>query len=110
MPVAPRPFEAEVLGGWIGRLAARYRMSVREFAARHELELQIEERAGWLVMSTIKQRSVDALAALTRMDPQQITDIHLPLAWEGKRNYFYYCVRCAFVNSLDVTAPIWRWE
>jgi hypothetical protein len=89
LPVAPRPFEAEVLGGWIGRLAARYRMSVCEFAARYELELQIEEEAGWLVMPAIKQRSVDALAALTRMSPQQISDIHIPSAWEGKRNYFY---------------------
>jgi hypothetical protein len=58
----------------------------------------------------IKQQSIDVLAALTRMNPQQITDIHIPSAWEGKGNYFYHCARCAFVNPLDVTAPIWRWE
>ena len=32
LPVAPRPFGAEVLGGWIGRLASRYRMTVPGFA------------------------------------------------------------------------------
>ena len=43
LPVAPRPFEAEALGGWIGRFAARYRMTVLEFAERHSLDLGIDD-------------------------------------------------------------------
>lgn len=110
LPVAPRPFEAEVLGGWIGRLAGRYRMSVDEFASRHELELQIEEGAGWLVMPALKKRSVDALAMLTRMSSKRIAEIRAAPNWTGRRNRFCYCARCVFLNPLDVTAPIWRWE
>lgn len=99
-----------MLGGWIGRLAARYRMSVHEFAARHELDLQIEEGGGWLVMPTLQKRSADALAVLTRMSRKQIQAIRAAPAWSGQRKHFCYCARCVFLNPLDVTAPIWRRE
>ena len=75
-----------------------------------ELELQIEVGAEWLVMSALRKRSVDVFAALTRMSPQRITDMHVPSAWEGKRKHFCYCARCMFLNPMDVTVPIWRWE
>lgn len=110
LPVAPRPFKAEVLGGWIGRLAARYRMSVHEFAARHDLDLQVEEGAGWLVMPALQKHAIDELAALTRMSRKQTKDIRAAPGWTGKRKHFCYCARCVFLNPLDVTAPIWRWE
>ena len=110
LPVAPRPFEAEVLGSWIGRLAGRYRMSVREFADRHELDLQIDGGAGWLVMPALQKRSVDALAVLTRMSRKRIMDIGAAPTETGRRNLFCYCARCVFLHPLDVTAPIWRRE
>ena len=108
LPVAPRPFEGEVLGGWIGRLAARYSMSVHEFAARHELELQLEDWAGWLVIPALQTQSVNTLAALMRMSRERITHVPAAPTWTGKRNHFCYCAQCVFLNPLDVTAPIWR--
>ena len=110
LPVAPRPFEAEVLGGWIGRLAARYRMTVPEFAARHELDLQFEDGAGWLTMPALRSQSIDVLGALTRISRERIMAIHVPLPLTSKRTHFCYCARCVFLNPLDVTEPIWRWE
>ena len=110
LPVAPRPFEAEVLGGWIGRLAARYRMTVPEFAARHELDFQIEDGGGWLTMSPLRSQSVDVLGALTRISRERIMAIHVPLPLTSKRTHFCYCARCVFLNPLDVAGPIWRWE
>ena len=107
LPVAPRPFEAEVLGGWIGRLAARYRMTVPEFAARHELDLQIEDGGGWLTMPPLRSQSVDVLGALTRISRERIMAIHVPLPLTSKRTHFCYCARCVFLNPLDVTEPIW---
>ena len=110
LPFAPRPFEAEVLGGWIGRIVSRYRMSVQEFAATCELDLQMPDGREWLLMPKLKPQMVDHLAALTRISAQDICEIQAPLYWEGRRTHFCYCARCVFLNPLDVTAPIWRRE
>lgn len=99
-----------MLGGWIGRVAARYRMSVEEFAAAHELDLQTGVVAGWLLMPALRERSVDAVAALTRISKARIKGIDVPPAWTGAQHYFCYCPRCVFLNPLDVTAPIWKAE
>jgi hypothetical protein len=48
LPVAPRAFDAEVLGGWIGRLATLDRMTVPKFTDRHGLDVQTEGGEGWL--------------------------------------------------------------
>ena len=61
-------------------------------------------------MPALQKRSVDAFAALTRMNPQQIADMHAPSAWEGKTKHFCCCARCVDLNSLDVRAPIGQWE
>ena len=41
---------------------------------------------------------------------QGISDIHIPSPWKGRRKHFCWCARCVFLNPLDVTAPIWRWD
>lgn len=110
LPFAPRPFEAEVLGGWIGRIAARYRMSVQAFAATCELDWETPDGRGWLLMPKLQQNMVPPLAALTRISRQGINDIRVPPPWEGSRSNFCYCARCVFLNPLDVAAPIWRRE
>lgn len=110
LPFAPRPFEAEVLGGWIGRIASRYRMSVQAFAATCELDLQMPGGRDWLLMPKLQPEMVSRLAVLTRISTQGIIDIRVPLHWEGPRTHFCYCARCVFLNPLDVTAPIWRRE
>jgi len=99
-----------VLGGWIGRLAARYRMSVLEFATVHHLGLRMEDERGWLLMPALQKSSLDALAALTRLGRTRIKGIDAPPAWTGERHHFCYCARCVFLNPLDVASPIWRTE
>jgi hypothetical protein len=100
LPVAPRPFDVEVLSSWIGRLASRYRITVSEFAARHELVLQIDPQGGWLTMPAIQNHSVDVLAAITRIERERIMEIHVPQISTIKRNDFCYCARCVFLNPL----------
>lgn len=110
LPVAPRPFDAEVLGGWIGRIAARYRMSVQAFASKCELDLQTPDGQGWLLMPELLPHTAERLAMLTRISTGRIREIRVPPPWEGPRTHFRYCARCVFLNPLDVTAPIWRLE
>ena len=98
LPVAPRPFGAEVLGGWIGRLAARYRMTVKEFADRHSLDLGIDDGGGWLAMPALSNQSVGVLAAITRISRAQIMAIHAPSPFKSERVHFCYCARCVLLT------------
>ena len=61
-------------------------------------------------MSPLRSQSVDVLGALTRISRERIIAIHVPLPMTSKRTRFCYCARCVFLNPLDVTEPIWRWE
>jgi hypothetical protein len=110
LPFAPRPFDAEVLGGWIGRIASRYRMSVQAFAAACELDFHGSDAEGWLLLPPLPAHTIERLAALTRISVQQIKHIPVPPIWEGPRKHFCYCSRCVFLNPLDVAAPICRRE
>jgi hypothetical protein len=110
LPFAPRPFDAEVLGGWLGRIAARYRMSVQAFAAACELDFHGSDAEGWLLLPRLPARTIERLAALTRISVQQIKNIPVPPPWKRPRKHFCYCARCVFLNPLDVAAPIWRRE
>jgi hypothetical protein len=110
LTVAPRPFEAEVLGGWIGRIAAQYRMSVQEFQHRNGLDFGLEGGRGWLLLDDLTAVTLEGLMGLMRMSQEEIQAIRRPPARIGPRRAFYYCPRCIFVNEADVTAPIWRQE
>lgn len=110
LPVAPRPFEGEVLGGWIGRIAARYKMSVVEFEGANGLDFGLQEPRQWLLMDRLPNPALDVLMDLMRMRRQDILAIHGPPTVVGQRTAFFYCPRCVFVNEEDVTAPIWRRE
>ncbi|WP_407830811.1 TniQ family protein [Verminephrobacter eiseniae] len=106
LPVAPRPFADEILGGWIGRLAGRYRMSVSEFAAVHALELGLESGAGWLLIPALQPETLTRIAVLTRIEEARIAEVKAPVSWIIWRTHFVYCPRCVFLNPLDVTSPI----
>lgn len=56
LPVAPRPFEGEVLGGWIGRIASRYQLSVQHFERTYGLSFGIPSGRGWLLLESLPVR------------------------------------------------------
>lgn len=92
-------------------MAARYRMSVVEFAVAHQIDFGLSSAGGgWLLMLALKKPSVDALAALTRISKARIRGIAAPSTRTSARRHFYYCARCVFLNPLDVASPIWRVE
>lgn len=107
---APRPFDAEVVGGWTGRIAAHYKMYVQAFAATWELDLRTPDGQGWLLMPELRHHTAERLAALTWISRDRIKDIRIAPPWVGPRTQFCYCARCVFLDPLDVAAPIWRRE
>jgi hypothetical protein len=106
LPVAPRPFEGELLGGWIGRVAGRYRMSVQDFAQANSLDLGLDSGKGWLLLDYLSDDAVAGLMVLMRMSKAEILAVRRPPSWIGPRKAFFYCPRCVFVNSADVTTHL----
>ena len=109
LPVAPRPFPQEAFGGWIGRVASCYRMSVREFAQQMELDLKgLLGGAGWLLLPAQSVRTVGHLGDLARLQPAVLRDLDIPDAWAHRRKNYLYCSRCVFLNPEDVASPYWK--
>lgn len=109
-PVAPRPFAVEPIGGWLGRVAARYRMSVDELALLYGLELAFSRPGNaWLLVGRIGGPTIDRLARLARVDPESLYAMQGPAGPE-QSTQLAYCPSCLFLNPLDITAPCWRQE
>ena len=113
-PVAPRPFAVEPISGWLGRVAARYRMSVHELAQLYGLEVAFcGYDSTWLEVSSFADATLDKLAALARLNVAELKALQWPLvatpAQRGRRQ-LACCPSCLFLNPLDVTAPCWKRE
>lgn len=109
-PVAPRPFAVEPIGGWLGRLAARYRMSVDELSLLYGLELGFDRPGNtWLLIGRIGRPTIARLSRLARVDPDTLYAMQGP-AGPGQSTHLAYCPSCLFLNPLDITAPCWKYE
>ena len=111
LPWAPRPFEGEALGSWLGRLAAAYGLTVDEFAAYAGVTLDCGKDAeNWLATSEPSRRDRRRLAALCRLPISQLPDSFMSSS-DSRPGRLAYCCRCLFLNPLDVSAPYWhaRW-
>lgn len=97
------------MGSWLGRVAARYRMSVDQLRDDHQLELNSDTSgAGWLVQHPLCETTIGRLAYFAWLDKQQLQEIQTPAAWVVTKRYESYCAHCLFVNPVDVMSPRWK--
>lgn len=109
LPVAPRPFQLEAFGAWIGRMASCYRMSVPEFDRQMGLGLKcLKGGAGWSLLPYQPVQTLENLADLARLEPTALQAIEIPEAWGRRRKHYRYCPRCVFLNPEDVGSPYWK--
>ena len=108
-PVAPRPFGDEAFGGWFGRVAAKYGISVLELAESAGVGICIGDSAStWLGAAVPGTSAVRRLAQLCRMPAAELRQLRPEASEEGLTKRFYYCYRCLYLNPADVTAPYWK--
>ena len=106
-PVAPRPFDDEAFGSWLGRLASRYRIGVDDLVRAAGIELDIDlDVCRWLDTPAPAQRAAVQLGQLCRLSPVTLRQM-LPAA-RSERPTLAYCYQCLIMNRLDVTAPYWK--
>lgn len=107
LPWAPRPFDGEALGSWLGRLAAAYGMEVDEFAAQAGLSIDLGHVANWLALPPLSRCDGERLRVLCRLPAAS-----LPAPYDAETPArLGYCPRCLYLNPVDVSAPYWqaRW-
>ena len=110
-PVSPRPFADEPLGGWLGRVAARYRVSVDQLWADSGLDRRpITHGTAWLLWSDVGLDNLCRLATLARVDVGRLAAIEPPSAWVRDPDRLPYCFACLMLNPMDVSAPRWKHE
>ncbi len=101
----------EPIGGWLGRVAARYRMGVDELANLNGLELDFDRPGNaWLLVGRIGQATIKRLTALARVDAAALDAMQEWRPVSTQQPHLAYCQSCLFLNPLDVTSPIWRRE
>lgn len=106
-PAAPHPFPDEAFGGWFGRVAGRYGITVDELAAAANIRLDLDlERGGWLAASAPAKRSMRELAVRCRLAPDEVEGLRKP-APIGV-GLLAYCYHCLVLNPHDVFSPYWR--
>ena len=108
LPVVPRPFHDEALGGWVGRLAARYNIGVAQLFSDYCLPIPIQATpVGWLSMPQLPDEVLDKLAWLGRIDIRHLQQIQSPP--DAMSEYgCLYCAKCLFLNPADVFSPYWK--
>ena len=107
-PVALRPFADKSIGGWLGRLASRYRVSLELFALRYGIDLPWDAtNVGWMLMPPLPKPTLGQIARVVRMSVSDIEAIQTPASWAVNRWELPVCATCLFINRQDVTAPYW---
>ncbi|WP_321931280.1 TniQ family protein [Paraburkholderia guartelaensis] len=109
--MAPRPFYEEAFGGWFGRVAARYQISVATLWEMSASEtMPALGTAGWIPFPPISQTALHRHAVLARLDDHMLSYIQTPPEWITDRRCLAYCFRCLVLNDVDVSAPRWKRE
>ena len=107
LPVAPRPFEDEALGSWIGRLAGRYGIAVEQLDRDYELGLARTGPLGWLQPGPLSEHTQARLERLARISRDTISSLVVE-AKRGPTRHALYCRKCVFLNPLEVESPYWK--
>src|ERR1700676_465555 len=78
-PLAPRPFDEEAFGSWLGRVATKYRISV---AALWEMSVDgpfpLLENVGWILFPCVGQTVLDRFSMLARLNDDRLSRIQTP--------------------------------
>ena len=106
-PVAPRPFDDETFGSWLGRLAGRYRIGVDDLVSAAGIARDVDlEVCSWLDTPAPSAHAAERLETLCRLAPGALTNL-LPAVRSGRAT-LSYCYQCLIMNPLDLTAPYWK--
>jgi hypothetical protein len=110
-PVVPQPFPEEAFGGWLGRVAARYRMAIGALWGTLDVgPLPALRFSGWLLFPPQEDEVLLRLSMIARLERRRLLELQTPRAWITKQQALHYCFRCLMINDQDVFHPRWKRE
>ena len=95
------------MGGWVGRIAYRYRIPVADLLDRTGLPGQALGAPGWWLLPVLPQTQIARLAEAARLSPDVLEALQTPEAWFTPRSELAYCAHCLFMNPVNVFHPRW---
>lgn len=105
-PLAPRPFYEEAFGSWLGRVTARYQISVAMlWESSVSAKLPALGTAGWILFPVGCPLVLERFSKLARLNDDRLSHIQTPTGWTTDRQCLPYCFRCLVLNDADVSAP-----
>lgn len=106
-PFVPRPFAGAAFGSWFGRVAGRYRITVRDLAAAADLHLEFEHNGScWLDAQPAQGAALARLCCRAALPQHIIQGMRTATHIGGHRHW--YCSKCLFLNPLEVESPYWH--
>jgi hypothetical protein len=110
-PVAPRPFEGEAFGGWLGRLAAKYYLTVEQLWTQANLgPMPTLMQRKWLLFPPVPIKTLERLSQLTHVSVDRLRAMQTPISWIYERRRLRYCYPCLTLDRTDVCSPFWKRE
>ncbi|SPS03043.1 TniQ family protein [Cupriavidus taiwanensis] len=110
-PVAPRPFEGEAFGGWLGRLAAKYYLTVEQLWTQANLgPMPTLTQRKWLLFPPVPIETLERLSQLTHVSVDRLSAMQTPISWIFARRFLRYCYPCLTLDRADVYSPFWKRE
>jgi len=85
-PVAPRPFDGEAFGGWLGRLAAKYSMTVEQLWTHADLgPMPTLTQWKWLLFPPVPIETLERFSQLTHVSVDRLRAMQTPIGWIYER-------------------------
>lgn len=108
-PVAPRPFDGEAFGGWLGRLTGKYYMTVEQLWTHADLgPMPILTQGKCLLCPPVQFETLERLSQLTHVRVDPLRAMQAPIGWIYEGRFLRYCYPCLILNCADVCAPFWK--
>jgi hypothetical protein len=106
-PAVPKPLPGEAFGGWLGRVTARYGVTVSELVDASGTEIDLGSNA---LTRLAAAPPVGAQALLLSATTGVKVEVFKEMADAAPPvpQSFPYCFHCLVANSLDAAAPCWQ--
>ncbi|WP_416046821.1 TniQ family protein [Cupriavidus basilensis] len=110
-PIAPRPCDGEAFGGWLGRIAGKYSITVEQLWSHADIgPIPALTYWKWLLFPPVSLETLERLSQLTHVSVDRLVAMQTPIGWVHDRRRLRYCYPCLILNPSDVCSPFWRRE
>ena len=108
LPIICTPEKGELLGSWLARLAAIYRISVNDLLKHAGVDNLRPKNFGWVTLRTLTAGALEKLAVALRREKNVLQSMNAPPISIADNGQLPFCPQC-FASDISAKRPIfWR--